>query len=234
MAKKKKKEPKEVFKVPEFDEIEFMKTEMDNAKAAIITILYAIPIAIISFELTIFGLAVLGFVVGIFAIFMLKFVYTKLGINIKDFEKKTWLGNGALMFFTWLLFWILMLNPPFSDSADPSITRPEVWVEGSDGNPVKWDLEFRNGQYITDPIGQGKNITLSANVSDNAGIASVTITLAGSSITGESMKKSSNQDHPYKYEFDYTLGMDGFYEFTIRAVDTNNNVNEFKFTVQVV
>jgi hypothetical protein len=238
MAKKKKKEPKEVFKEPKFDEVEFMKTEVESAKTGVITILYAIPVAIISFELTVIGLAAIGFLVGIFAMFTLRFLYTKIGINLKGFEKKTWAGNAALLFFTWLLIWILLLNPPFSDLSEPSIIHVEVWVQDDNGIWAKTPLTWINGRYQAgdipiDTIANGTNIKVKSNVTDNTGLASVRIISLGGTI-GNDTAMTLNSSYTYNYEFDYNLDLVEVYSFNIRAVDKNNNVKVIEIIVPTV
>jgi hypothetical protein len=226
MAKKKKKEPKEIFKEPEFDEVEFMKGEMDNAKAGIITIIYAIPIAIISFELTIIGLAILGFMVGIIAILSLRFLYTKLGVNLKSFEKKTWLGNGALMFFCWLLFWILLLNPPFSDNAAPTIGHVEIWEKNLDGTWTKQPIQYSGGKYVV-TVSEGANIKIKANITDNSALDSVTIAMVGGAVW-DSMNRNNTYEHNYEREY---ILVNQVSEYTLRAVDQNGNVKEVSVVV---
>ena len=225
MAKKKKKEPKEVFTEPEFSEVEFMETEIENTKCGLIAIVYAIPVALVSFGLTLIGLAGIGFLVGVFSLFTLRTVYQKLGIRTKGFERKTWMGNGALMFFVWLLIWILLLNPPFSDVSKPSIIQVELWTQDTDGN---WTLAQRlSGNYEATPVENVTAIKLKANVTDNGGIGSVSVIFESTTYN-----MNRNNTHPYQYEYDHTLSDAGeFYYFTIRAVDKSDNVNEILVTV---
>jgi len=231
MAKKRKKEPKEAFKVPEFDEAEFMENEMEISKTGIITVLYAIPIAIVSFGLTIIGLAGIGFIIGFFCIFTLRYLYEKLGINLKGFEKKTWLGNGALMFFSWLLIWVLLLNPPFSDVSKPSIRNVELWVQ-DDGNWSRTILQASGGNYQPVDVTMGKAIKLKINATDNVAIGSVGITARYNQAELETKAMSRNATYSYNYEYDITLSQVGFYTFTISVSDTSANKNRIEVTVQ--
>lgn len=233
MAKKRKKEPKEAFKVPEFDEAEFMEREIEVSKTGIITVLYAIPIAIVSFGLTIIGLAGIGFIIGFFSIFTLRYLYQKLGINLKDFEKKTWVGNGALMFFSWLLIWVLLLNPPFSDVSEPSIRNVELWVQDTGGNWSRTILQASGGNYQSaDSLPAGTVVKLKVNATDNVEVSSVRITAKLNQGLINQTAMSRNFTYDYNYEYDCTLSQaTSFYTFTISVADTSANENRIEVTV---
>ncbi len=215
-----------------------MQKEIVGAKVGIITILYAIPIAIVSFFFAVAGLAIMGFGVGVFALFTLRFVYSKLGIEVKDFEKKVWLGNGALMFFSWLLIWILILNPPFSDLSQPSIRYVEFWVDDGTGNFGKKVLDVGSDGYIASPMGigvGGTNIKIKANVTDNVEVDRVRIVVKFREGPVDESYMKRNNSYDYNYEYDFTLTQtDGFYTFEITAFDTSNRVNNEKVTVQTL
>ncbi|MEE9118811.1 MAG: hypothetical protein V3U02_09520, partial [Calditrichia bacterium] len=129
MAKKRKKEKKEEgyeFKMPEFDEEEYLKKEVRDAKTFFITFVYAAMIALVSFGLTFVDVAA-AVLVGFIAIIFLRHIYPMLGIDTSLIEKKQWAGNIIMFIFTWLAIWILLSNPPFSDSASPTIDHVEVY-----------------------------------------------------------------------------------------------------------
>jgi hypothetical protein len=233
MAKKKKKEPKEVFKEPEFDEVEFMKTEMTSTKASIVAIIYAIPIAIVSFGFTIAGLAAVGFLVGILAIFMLRNIFDIVRVSTEGFEKKTWLMQGAITFFVWMLVWILLLNPPFSDVAEPTIKNPELWQQDSNGNWSRTVLQLGGNSYQPgSPLPVDSVIRLKVNVSDNTRLSKVTILVSAGGTPGESLM-NENMTYTYGYEYDATLNISNtVYTFRITAIDVNNNRNDIEILVR--
>ncbi len=233
MAKKQKKEPKEVFKEPEFDEIEFMKTEMTCTKASIVAIIYAIPIAIVSFGFTVAGLAAVGFLVGIIMIFMIRYLYEMFKVSTEGFEKKTWFLQGALTFFVWMLVWILLLNPPFSDLAEPTVKNPELWQQGSDGSWNMTVLQLSGNSYQpASPLPVNSVIRLKVNVSDNVKIGKVAINPLTGGTPGEVLM-SGNMTYMYSYQHDVVLDQSStVYTFRITAIDVNDNKKEMEIVVR--
>jgi hypothetical protein len=233
MAKKQRKEPKEVFKEPEFDEVEFMKTEMTSTKASIVAIIYAIPIAIVSFGLTVAGLAALGFLVGILAIFMLRYIFDIVKVSTEGFEKKTWLMQGAITFFVWMLVWILLLNPPFSDVAEPTLSNPELWQQDSEGNWTKTALALSGSGYQPgSPLPVDSVIKLKVNASDNTRLSKVTVSVLTGGTPGEVLM-NGHMTYMYSYEYDTVLNQSNtVYTFRITAIDVNDNRNEVEIIVR--
>lgn len=171
MAKKRHRtEEKVVFKKPDFDEKEYMRKELLNAKVGIITFFYALPYGIVSWQLTLADLSILGFLAVIVGILSLKYVYPYFGIDVEDFEKKTWFGNGAVLVFTWLSIWVLLLNPPFSDMASPDITSVQVL-----GSSVNWTKVSRGANVNLPVLSGDDNVRIKAKVVDNVGISRVEI-----------------------------------------------------------
>src|SRR3989442_9326131 len=109
-----------------------MKKEMRAAKATIIIVLWTLPAALLSWGLTLAGVAVVAFFAGLGIMFLLKWLLPLLKVGISEYKRKDWIGHGATFFFTWLAFWILLLNPPFADLTNPvilGVTTPgEAWV----------------------------------------------------------------------------------------------------------
>jgi hypothetical protein len=173
MAKKKRRtEEKVVFKRPDFDEKDYMRKEMMNAKVGIITFFYGIPYALVSWQLALANLAIFGFLAIIMGILSLRYVYPYFGVDVEEFEKKTWLGNGAVLVLTWLSLWVLLLNPPFSDLATPSISK--VQVSGNDG--VDWvRVSSERPTNLTLVSTPPDNLAIKAKVTDNVGIERVEI-----------------------------------------------------------
>jgi len=228
MAKKKKKEEKYEFKIPEFDEIDYMKKEMESAKVAIITIAFAIPVALLSYLLTLAGVSIIAFFVGILGIFCLRYLYPLLRIRTEDFDKKTWLGNAAMMFFTWLAFWVLLLNPPFTDLSRPTITEVKVsvgnnWMDVKDGGSIAVPL---NGNSSAD-------ITVRAIVTDNVGIRSVNIIVRQGENPSQNLPMNPTPRNVYVYEIQDAKPNDSFI-ITIEAIDTSGRFQSFSFRATVV
>lgn len=218
MAKKRKrkKEEKYEFKIPEFDEEEFLHKEIRNARTTIITIIYAIPIAIASLGLTLLNLASLGAILGIIGLASLKYMYPLLNIDTTLFEKKNWLGNGALFFFTWLAVWVMICNPPFYDLANPTIDNVEIWVEKTPGSWTKM-----NETNELSLINIGENVNISAIITDNHGLESIMIfvTEPDNNIISDYMSKRTDNVYEYTQSYD----QHGTYSFTIKAIDSSGN-----------
>jgi len=125
MARRKRKEESPDWVAPEFDEVGYMRQEMGAARASVATIVWAIVGAGVSFLL----FAVyppLAFVGGLAMGFGLYFMLPLFGIRINAFKRRDWFGHGMIYFFSWLAFWIIMLNPPIGDFADPTINAISV------------------------------------------------------------------------------------------------------------
>ena len=168
MARKKRKktEPFE-FKVPEFDEVAFMKREVEGAKAAMITLGYAFAVALGSWALTLAGFASVGGLVGFVALYGLRYLYPLAGVDLSKFDWKLWAGNGAIHLFAWFAFWVLLLNPPILDIAPPLIH--DATVLG--GTPVN----IGDAGSISLPLGGATRFQVLANVTDNQQVDSVTM-----------------------------------------------------------
>ncbi|MCK4444951.1 MAG: hypothetical protein KAW09_10430 [Thermoplasmata archaeon] len=194
MAKKRKKEEKkEAFKKPEFDEIEFMQKEISNTKVAMLTIMFALPIAVVSYFVTIGGLPAAGFLIGVGSIFLLKYVYEFFNVETENFGMKEKLGNGAMFFFTWLAVWVLILNMPFGDLTNPTIS--DVKMLGCPDDPI---IEMKGDTQHTCTIDASSNdFTIEARVTDNSDVKSVTIHITSPGDETQSMTESS--DHEYRY-----------------------------------
>jgi hypothetical protein len=222
MAKKKRRaEEKVVFKRPDFDEKDYMRKEMLNAKVGIITFFYALPYAFVSWQLALANLAVFGFLAVIIGILSLRYVYPYFGVDVEDFEKKTWLGNGAVLVLTWLSIWVLLLNPPFSDLATPTISS--VQVSGNDG--VDWTPVSR-GETEQIPL-VGSNLTIKARVTDNVGIDRVQIEV--NSLSRDVGAWAGEEDHMYGDSF---LMVDSSASVTITAWDDAGHKITYSFSLQ--
>jgi hypothetical protein len=111
---------------PDFDEDGFIHREMVSFRTTLILFLWGIVAAAVSWA----AFAGLGGVkvgwllgLGICAVFgySLRYLFPKLGADIKHFGRREWLGTAALFFFTWLSFFIVAINPPVSDFAPPRV-----------------------------------------------------------------------------------------------------------------
>ena len=190
---------------PEFDEVKFMRTEMKAARATIAVVLWTLPAAGLSYGLTLAGIAVVAFFTGIGMLFLLKWVLPILRIDTSAYKRKDWLGHGVTFFFSWLAFWILLLNPPFADLTSPvilGVSSPNF------GSTACW-----GSLNITTP----RSITLNVTASDNVAVSAVTVTIA---ITGATTGLSHVSGTLWQSN---PVSVPNQTPATIRAVDTSGH-----------
>jgi hypothetical protein len=222
--KRKKKEPFE-FKAPDFDEVAFMKREVEGAKAAMITIAYAFAVALGSWALTLAGVASIGGLLGLAAVYGLRYLYPIAGVDLSRFDWKLWAGNGAIHLFAWFAFWVLLLNPPFLDVAPPAIHN--LAVPG--GDPVNI---FADGQPSRLSL-EGTSFQVLANVTDNQQLVDVRMRV----FVGES-EQQSGQMTPTGSGAEWIFTVTGAepgrtitYTLTVEAVDRAGHQSSSDFIV---
>src|SRR5438094_4517818 len=120
MARRKRKDDEPDWVAPDFDEVGYMRRELEGARAAVATIGWAVIGALVAFALY-SVLPVLAFFAGIAVGAGMYFVFPLIAIKTDAFKRRDWIGHGFTYFFSWLAFWIILLNPPFSDHTDPTI-----------------------------------------------------------------------------------------------------------------
>src|SRR5438876_12368923 len=114
MARRKRKEDAPDWVAPDFDEVGYMRKEIEGARAAVATIAWAVIGALLAFALY-SVLPALAFFAGIAVGFGMYFVFLLIGIKTESFKRRDWIGHGIPYLFSWLAFWIIVLNLPRSD-----------------------------------------------------------------------------------------------------------------------
>ncbi|MFO7677330.1 MAG: hypothetical protein R6V50_02980 [Thermoplasmatota archaeon] len=141
MAKKRKEEKDEEdvdFKLPKFDEKKFIEKERRNIKTLFLSAFLGFVISLISFGFWVllsgnFLRWELVLVFGVFNASWLKYLFIRLNIDLTDFGRKGWFGSYAIYFFTWLIVFIVLVNPPFYDDEAPHVELvilPEIQEYG--------------------------------------------------------------------------------------------------------
>ncbi len=183
MARRKRKEDEADWVAPDFDEVEYMRREIQGAHAAIATILWAVVGAIVAFLLFSVHPA-LAFFAGIAVGFGLYFILPLFGIETDAFKRKDWAGHGITYFFSWLAFWIILLNPPFGDFTDPTVQGISVspYALGYTGDLAC--LVPTGGQVAVPMTGSNNSVYILFRATDNSGIASLHVTVTPASQTG--------------------------------------------------
>lgn len=166
-----KEEPEEQgdyeFVPPDFDEDGFIHKEMISFRTTSTLIVMGIIAAALGWLLyPMVGGAPLGWFVGIAitvaAFFALKPLYKALKFDISHYGRREWIGTGFLLFFTFLAFFMILLNPPFSDFADPHV------VIHAAPNAVEAGQEVVIDVFVTDNDAHGAPVFA---ITDAAGTA---------------------------------------------------------------
>ena len=165
MAKKIKKEEKaEAFTFPEFDEADYLREELRDAKAIIAATLLAIPIAAGAAALTanLLEYPTLGILFGLVGFVFIWVLFKVMFKDLTAFKLKHWLMSAGGYFFTFLALWILFINPPFMDLSGPSIEKVAYSIDGG--------LKWANVTGAPVHLPSGTTYVLRARVTDNNGL----------------------------------------------------------------
>jgi hypothetical protein len=219
--KRRKVEREEAISIPEFDEVEYMRKEVEGARVAIITILVSVPFAFLAFLLTKppVNEAGLGFLAGIAGVVSLRYVYPIFRIPTDAFGRKEWFGNGMIFFFSWLAIWVLLVNPPFTD-----ITPPVLIAVGVNGV----DVPLANTAYqLRIPVGEV--VIINATVTDNVAVESVTVQVDG----GPAQPMAPADGAASLYERNLGTFDQGTYTVRILAKDAAGLTTSYTFRLAV-
>ena len=183
MARRKRKEEAD-WVAPDFDEVGYMRREIQGAHAAVATILWAVVGASVAFLLFSVHPA-LAFLGGIAIGFGLYFILPLFGIKTDAFKRKDWTGHGITYFFSWLAFWIILLNPPFGDFTDPTIQGISVSPYHTGYTLGLSCLTPRAGSVTNFPMALPNNsFYVLFRATDNAGPPTVRVNVTPSSQPG--------------------------------------------------
>lgn len=226
-AKRKKEKEEPNFAIPEFDEGAYMRKEVEGAKAAVICVILAIPVAGVLYGLAVLGLAVVAFFLGIALTFSLPRIFGLLKVlpwpkvNTSTFERRDWLGHGSTFFFSWFAFWILLLNAPFVDLTDPVIGVSAF--AGVSTIVMQEGLTRDVGRLPTDAP-----VLFNVTILENVGLAETTITIQGNEF-------QLNQTGGARYAFTYLPATSGAVTLSVDvyARDVSGHVARFAFEVQL-
>ncbi len=190
VARRKRKEEDVVFTPPEFDEVAYMQKEIENAKIAVVVIAWAVVGAIIAFVLWEYVHPVVGFLVGLAAFGALYFLLPALGLPIHGFKRRDWFSQGTIYFFSWLAFWIIILNAPFGDHTAPVVTFTSVaGYDQVSGPPVGATglicVPASNGAVVH--VGAGnRSIYVLFRATDNVGVTRIQVQVGSGGVTANS------------------------------------------------
>ncbi len=166
-----KKKP--AFKPPEFDETEFLQTENRSAKLIYISLAVALVAGIVTYGLMtllhsmdVEAKFTIPIVVPFLFIGVAVFIFGKFGIDVKNLEWKKWLENGFMYFVAWFAVWLVSMNPPFSDFAEPQISETFIEINLESGKVVN---------YVGDEMFINDNVTTFQSMEDLEGVVNISI-----------------------------------------------------------
>jgi hypothetical protein len=207
MAKKRKEteSEKEVdFKMPKFDKEKFIKNEKQKIRITVISFIFGILIALISFG---FWTLLRGndfrwelvLLFGVFSAAWLRYIFTKLNFDFSELGRRGFLTSYAFYFFTWLLVLIVLVNPPFYDDESPNI---ELAV-------------LPNAQEL------GGTIKIVARITDNVGvnIDGINFSLEDPNGVVYYPEDFTFEDDIFQYIYENNENIIGTFEFMINVMD---------------
>jgi len=213
MAKRRKEKDEEEevdFKLPKFDEEKFLKREKRNIKTTTLSFLFGVIIAVISFG---FWTLLKGndfrwelvLLFGLFSAAWIKYLFLRLNIDLTDFGRKGWFSSYAIYFFTWLLVFIIIVNPPFYDDELP---RVEVVVL-----PGMQEL--------------GGTVNIVARITDNVGVDEQGIEFTLTDPDGNiSSPDFTFENSIFTYMYNNSKNLTGKFNFKITVTDRSGIKNE--------
>lgn len=114
--------PKEnpLFEEPEFDEKEYLLIERERAKGILVIFVIGALSGIFAGYLQLLGYTYLAILLMLAILILLTRILKTLGIGISDRTSHRVINYGTYV-LTWLLFWIIFLNPPLHVVSSPQI-----------------------------------------------------------------------------------------------------------------
>ena len=235
MARRKRKEEEAVWQPPEFDEVGYMRQEIQNAKIAVMVIAWAVVGAILAYLLALW-IPVVGYLAGLAAFAALYFVLPALGLPIHGFKRLDWISHASIYFFSWLAFSIILLNPPFGDHTSPVVGPFEVGSFNAGGNltvpaansTVCFAVPPGGTQSLPISSSSNKSLYVLFRATDNVQVASISAKVNGANTTftdvsGQPSACTSNPAHfnlASTYQIIVPTGPSS-YLVVVTAVDTS-------------
>ena len=255
MAKKRKKqkkaeeEEKYEFVPPEFDEKQFLKDEMAATKQILLVVGFGIFMGTLAAVATIAaGNGYLGLILLLAGFVTMKFMFALMGVDIAKLTKKSWAGNIAFFFFTFLAIWILMVNQPFTDLTSPEVKNVRLAVAVEAGVVIHYNYTFnstanayewhtgKHNMSVTNALKaaytSGLPVNLTAHIADNdriVGIPTITFKPDTPTVLPQPMSQASSYSYYcYIQSFGINNLKDGHsFSFQINAEDPAHHITIF-------
>ena len=189
MARRKRKEDAPIWEPPEFDEVGYMRKEIENAKISVVVVAWSVVGAILLYLFYQFNLAIVGFLLGLLIFGALYFVLPMVGLPIHGFKRRDWASHAMVYFFSWLAFSIILLNAPFSDHTAPEIGSFQVGTFTPRANmtaPSAGSMACftgTQGTTIRIPVSTNTTVYFTFRATDNVGVSNVTAKKDGANLS---------------------------------------------------
>jgi hypothetical protein len=227
MAKKRrkqeeKKEERE-YKPPEFDRLDYLRTEVGTSKATMIAAAFAIPMALAAMFIVPVGGVAAGFMAGITGIAFIYILLPIVKIDVKPFKWTHWAGVMSTYFLVFLAVWVVLCNPPFNDFASPEFRDVRVsW----DGGSTWANVSVTSGSFGVKVPANVTSLIIRAQVTDNVELNVNSVMISRGTQSPALMAQTSNS---IIFESSSTVAQ--FDVFTITASDTNGQSASYKFDI---
>jgi len=156
--------------------------------------------------------------VGLANASFIRYLYVRLNIDLTDFGKKGWFTSYSVYLFTWLLVFIVLVNPPFYDGEPPLVEA----------------IALPGAQEL------GGTVEIVAQISDNVAVSEENIDFSITDPQGISstIEGFSYQDSIFSYSFENPEDQMGTFTYTISATDVNGHTasteGDFRYSDDVI
>lgn len=146
--------PKEstLFEEPEFDEKDFLIIEKERAKGVLLIFVVGALSGIFAGYLQLAGYAVFSVLLMFAILVLLSRLLTIFGIKVPERTSHKVINYGVYI-LTWLLFWIIFLNPPLHVVSSPQIQTFSVVPQGTNSSTI---LNVGSNDVYQAPTGPGQ------------------------------------------------------------------------------
>ncbi len=171
--------------IPEFNERDFIYNEKERAKSIVIVFVIAALVGIASGYLQLIGYWYFAILLIIVVLLFSEHILSALKVKFSRKATHRILLVGEL-FLTWLVFWILVLNPPLTHVSGPEISGFQIYQNGT------WTTPSVSSSRYSVPFGTTDSFRVYMFAYSGISSYSVTYSLNGEPSTPISSHLSNN------------------------------------------
>ena len=176
-----------LFQEPEFDEKEYLTSEKERARAVILIFFIGAASGLLAGYLQLQGYVVFSVLLMVAILVFLSKIVGFFGIRVSERTSHKVINSGVFI-LTWLVFWIVFLNPPLNTVSAPQLSAPQIqnsshgWTNLTSGSSnvyngqtgthgYRVDLTYRYPVNVTDvryqSIGGGSSTHITYNFNND-------------------------------------------------------------------